>query len=125
MKKGSSTFILFIAALSSFHIEVTSAAKATAAATPPSFNNAQEEKIRKLTSLDLAIAGSVATMLGDAAMQPIDCIKTLQQSNEGIGLNMLEAGKRIHRNYGFSGFYSGLGAYVVADGGAGAVKFAT
>lgn len=80
---------------------------------------------RKLKSAELALCGSIATMVGDTAMQPIDCIKTLQQSNEGVGLNMIQAGKRIFEKQGFKGFYSGLGAYVVSDGGAGAIKFAT
>lgn len=80
---------------------------------------------RKLTSLDLALAGGVATMIGDAALHPIDCLKTLQQSNEGAGLSLLGAGKQIYKTGGIAGFYSGLGTYVLSDGGAGAVKFAT
>jgi len=31
----------------------------------------------------LALAGGVATMIGDAALHPMDCIKTLQQ-NDGL-----------------------------------------
>jgi len=80
---------------------------------------------RKLTSIDLALAGALATMIGDASMHPIDCIKTLQQSNEGIGLNMVAAAKRIWKTNGVGGFYSGIATYVISDGMAGAIKFAT
>lgn len=80
---------------------------------------------RALSPADLALAGAVATMIGDIALHPIDCIKTLQQSNEGAGLSLIGASKKIMADSGPSGFYSGLGAYVTADGGAGALKFAT
>jgi len=73
----------------------------------------------------LALAGAVATMIGDAAMHPIDCIKTLQQSNAGIGLNMAGAARKIFADSGAGGFYSGLGTYVTSDGVAGSLKFAT
>lgn len=84
-----------------------------------------EDAARKLTSLDLALAGAVATMIGDASMHPIDCIKTLQQSNEGAGLNMLAATKQIWNGGGLGAFYTGLGTYVISDGLAGSLKFAT
>ena len=80
---------------------------------------------RRLSSAELALAGAVATMIGDASMHPIDCIKTLQQSVEGSGLNMIAAAKKIFAEGGVSGFYSGLGTYVVSDGLAGSIKFAT
>jgi len=64
-------------------------------------------------------------MIGDIAMHPVDCIKTLQQSNEGVGLNMLQASSRILKTQGLGGFYKGLGTYVTADGIAGSIKFAT
>lgn len=79
----------------------------------------------KLTSSDLAVAGALATIIGDIALHPIDCIKTLQQSNEGIGLSMIGAGTHILADKGIGGFFSGLGCYVVSDGCAGAIKFAT
>lgn len=85
----------------------------------------QLEKKAKLSSLELAVAGAVATMIGDTAMHPVDCLKTLQQSNEGAGLNMIAAGRKIYKTSGIGGFYSGLGTYVISDGGAGAIKFAT
>lgn len=79
---------------------------------------------RSLTAADLALAGAAATMLGDTILHPIDCIKTLQQSNEGAGLGLLGASRSIMKKSGPVGFYSGLGTYVTADGGAGALKFA-
>jgi len=95
--------------------------------TPSKGSVAKEEKTekRKLTSFDLACAGSLATMIGDAALHPVDCIKTLQQSTEGTGLSMVGASKKIMKDFGIGGFYSGLGTYVLSDGGAGAIKFAT
>jgi len=80
---------------------------------------------RKLSSAELAFAGAVATMVGDASMHPIDCIKTLQQSGEGAGLNMVSATKKIFTSGGIGGFYSGLGTYIVSDGLAGSIKFAS
>eukprot|EP00568_Trieres_chinensis_P006852 CAMPEP_0183299012 /NCGR_PEP_ID=MMETSP0160_2-20130417/5850_1 /TAXON_ID=2839 ORGANISM="Odontella Sinensis, Strain Grunow 1884" /NCGR_SAMPLE_ID=MMETSP0160_2 /ASSEMBLY_ACC=CAM_ASM_000250 /LENGTH=380 /DNA_ID=CAMNT_0025461153 /DNA_START=59 /DNA_END=1198 /DNA_ORIENTATION=- len=81
--------------------------------------------LRPLTPADLAIAGALATMVGDAMLHPIDCVKTLQQSNDGAGLGLIGAASKIWADGGVGGFYSGLGTYIVADGGAGAVKFAT
>jgi len=78
-----------------------------------------------LNIFDMALAGGLATMIGDAALHPVDCLKTLQQSNEGAGLSLLGAGKQIYKTSGIGGFYSGLGTYVISDGGAGCIKFAT
>jgi solute carrier family 25 S-adenosylmethionine transporter 26 len=97
--------------------------RAAALSIPP--GGADDPPKRVLGPADLALAGAVATMIGDIALHPIDCIKTLQQSNEGAGLSLLGASRKIMTNSGFSGFYSGLGTYVTADGGAGALKFAT
>jgi len=80
---------------------------------------------QRSANVDLAIAGALATMIGDFAMHPVDCIKTLQQSNAGSGLSMLAASKEIFKTGGIGGFYSGLATYVFCDGAAGAIKFAT
>lgn len=77
------------------------------------------------TGFELALAGAIATMIGDISMHPVDCVKTLQQSNEGAGLSMLGAGRRILEKQGVGGFYAGIGTYVTADGVAGAIKFTT
>ena len=95
----------------------------TGGATTKSTTTKKEK--RKLNSLDLALAGSIATMVGDASLHPVDCIKTLQQSTEGTGLTMIGAGRKIFKDFGIGGFYQGLGTYVISDGGAGAIKFAT
>lgn len=74
----------------------------------------------------LALAGGVATMIGDAAMHPMDCIKTLQQSDEGLSLSLLQAARFIwNQSGGPAGFYRGMGTYVLTDGLGGALKFAS
>jgi hypothetical protein len=64
-------------------------------------------------------------MVSDVAMHPIDCIKTLQQSDEGMGLSMLGAAQGIFGGDGLQGFYRGFGAYAACDAVAGAIKFGT
>jgi hypothetical protein len=71
----------------------------------------------------LAIAGVLATVISDAALHPVDCLKTLQQSDEGYGLSILDGIHQIFATKGLLGFYTGLGTYVVSDGIAGALKF--
>ena len=73
----------------------------------------------------LALAGAVATAIGDAAIHPMDCIKTLQQSDEGFLLSVPQAAESLWQQLGLQGFYRGLGTYLVTDAGAGAVKFGT
>jgi solute carrier family 25 (mitochondrial S-adenosylmethionine transporter), member 26 len=70
----------------------------------------------------MAFAGAVATVLGDAAIHPMDCIKTLQQSDEGYGLSLWEAATFLWKS---GGLYRGLGTYLITDAMAGAVKFGT
>ena len=50
---------------------------------------------RKLSSSEMAAAGAFATAFGVTIMHPVDTVKTLQQSTEGMGLNMLQATKKI------------------------------
>lgn len=73
----------------------------------------------------LALAGGVATMLGDATMHPMDSIKTLQQSDAGLGLSLVQASQYIWSHSGLGGFYRGLGTYLFTDGLGGAFKFAS
>ena len=73
----------------------------------------------------LAVAGGLATMVGDAALHPMDCIKTLQQSDEGFALSLHEAARYIWTTSGVTGFYRGMGTYVLTDGLGGALKFGT
>mmetsp|Transcript_12158 Transcript_12158/g.18456 ORF Transcript_12158/g.18456 Transcript_12158/m.18456 type:complete len:219 (+) Transcript_12158:219-875(+) len=80
---------------------------------------------RELSSAQMAAAGAFATAFGVTIMHPVDTIKTLQQSNEGIGLNMIAATNKIMKDGGVGALYSGLGPYVTSDGFAGAFKFAT
>lgn len=56
-------------------------------------------------------------------MHPIDCIKTLQQSDMGFALTFTEAARQLWQNYGLMGFYHGFLTYGVADATGGAFKF--
>jgi len=78
-----------------------------------------------LSTRDLAFSGAFATMIGDIALHPIDCIKTFQQSNNGMGFTMVGATKHILQNHGIGGLFNGLGPYVLSDACAGAIKFAS
>lgn len=84
----------------------------------------QQQSRSTIPLYQLALAGAMATVVGDAAMHPIDCIKTLQQSDEGMALDFVEASRVLYQqNQGVSGFYRGLTTYLVTDAGAGAIKF--
>jgi hypothetical protein len=50
---------------------------------------------RELTSVEMAAAGAFATAAGVILVHPIDTIKTLQQSGEGVGLSMIAATNKI------------------------------
>ena len=80
---------------------------------------------RTLSNGEMAAAGAAATVFGVTIMHPVDTIKTLQQSTEGAGLNMIQASQKILKDGGIPAMYSGLGPYVTSDGMAGAFKFAT
>jgi hypothetical protein len=73
----------------------------------------------------LALAGSLATMVADMSMHPMDCIKTLQQSDQGMGLTVPQAAQWIGAQAGLAGFYKGFGTYAVCDSIGGALKFTT
>ena len=77
------------------------------------------------TIVDLAIAGALAAVVGDVVLHPIDCIKTIQQSDAGFGLNLVDASKYIWKNFGIQGFYSGLAPYLAGDSIGSAVKLCT
>ena len=73
----------------------------------------------------LALAGGLATLVGDTVMHPVDCIKTLQQSDEGLYLSFVEASRLLWtESGGISGFYKGLDVYAASDVTGGCVKFA-
>ena len=58
-------------------------------------------------------------------MHPIDCIKTLQQTDAGLDLGFWQASKALYAQSGngWSGFYRGFLVYAIADGCGGALKF--
>jgi solute carrier family 25 S-adenosylmethionine transporter 26 len=72
----------------------------------------------------LALAGAIATVTSDMAMHPIDCLKTLQQSQHD--LSMPAAAHLIYTQLGgLQGFYRGFLTYAGCDAIAGAIKFGT
>jgi solute carrier family 25 S-adenosylmethionine transporter 26 len=74
----------------------------------------------------LALAGSLATLVSDVSMHPLDCIKTLQQTEEGMGLSMVAAAHVIWTHLGGpSGFFRGMLTWGVCDAVGGALKFST
>jgi solute carrier family 25 S-adenosylmethionine transporter 26 len=79
--------------------------------------------------VQLALAGALTTFVADVMIHPMDCIKTLQQSDLGweLGLhNSLEsAAQYLWNTSGLSGFYHGFLVYAGSDALAGAAKFAT
>lgn len=78
----------------------------------------------QLPLYQLALAGSLTTLIADVSMHPVDCIKTLQQSDVGIGLSLGQAAQQLWDSYGLLGFYHGFITYGVSDGSGGALKFA-
>lgn len=73
----------------------------------------------------LALAGALATMVSDMSMHPMDCIKTLQQSDQGMGLNVGQAAQVVYAQLGLAGFYKGFGTFALCDSVGGALKFST
>jgi hypothetical protein len=86
----------------------------------------------------LAVAGSLATLISDVSMHPLDCIKTLQQTEEGMGLSMMSAANVIYyttsntilheQQWGggsFAGFFKGMFTWGIFDAIGGALKFST
>jgi solute carrier family 25 S-adenosylmethionine transporter 26 len=73
--------------------------------------------------LQLALAGGVTTFFADACVHPIDCIKTLQQSDLGVDLTFLQAISYLHETAGVGGFFKGLFTYACSDAVGGAIKF--
>jgi len=103
------------------HLTTTSAATATI-----DIGIGIDDTTKKTATLplyQLALAGAIATALGDAVVHPIDCIKTIQQSDEYIGATIPQAITILWNTN--NGFYRGLGTYLCADATAGAIKFAT
>ena len=99
---------------------------ASAALLLDQYQDRQETFSQASVVLKLALAGSIATVISDMSMHPIDCIKTLQQSNEGIGLSIVQAAQFIYTELGgVPGFYKGFFTYAVCDATAGALKFST
>lgn len=117
--RGFERFAFVILTIFAGHVNGNKAPKAAKA------KNDIESSNIELSSDKLALAGAVATAFGVVAMHPVDSIKTLQQSDAGMGLSILAAGKKIVKDGGPGALYSGLGPYVTSDACAGALKFAS
>lgn len=109
--------------------------------------------------VQLALAGSLATIMSDMIMHPyvrcsrsflylcrrlfhvlicysssffihshslnsVDCIKTLQQSDDGMHLSLVQAAQYLFQTSGVAGFYHGFWTYAITDSLGGAFKFA-
>lgn len=73
----------------------------------------------------MAVAGFLATALGDLIIAPIDTIKTLQQGSAGSSLSMLGATQQLLQRGGPLALFAGAESYVPADAVAGGLKFFT
>jgi hypothetical protein len=73
----------------------------------------------------MAVAGFIATALGDLIIAPIDTIKTLQQGASGAHLTMLGATRQLIARGGPLSLFAGAESYVPADSVAGGLKFFT
>jgi hypothetical protein len=73
----------------------------------------------------LALAGALATIIADMTMHPMDSIKTLQQSDSGYGLTLLQAAHVMYEQSGWGAFYHGFFTYAFSDAMGGALKFVT
>jgi hypothetical protein len=82
-------------------------------------------KAVELPLIQLALAGAVTTFFTDVSMHPIDCVKTLQQTDAGLDSTFVETAQSIYQHMGIAGFYSGFLIYASADAVGGALKFST
>lgn len=93
-------FIITLSLTNQCIVLTSAAASSKASVTKASTKQKQKQQQktfqpRELSSGEMAAAGAFATAFGVTLVHPIDTIKTLQQSNEGIGLNMLQATNKI------------------------------
>lgn len=77
----------------------------------------------------LAVIGALTTLVADIATHPVDCIKTLQQSDVAWELGLVDdfpkAVEYLWTTCGLPGFFRGFLTYSITDAMAGALKFAT
>ena len=85
----------FVLTSAAANASASSKASVTKASTTKQKQQQKTFQPRELSSGEMAAAGAFATAFGVTLVHPIDTIKTLQQSNEGIGLNMLQATNKI------------------------------
>eukprot|EP00522_Entomoneis_paludosa_P008018 CAMPEP_0172450638 /NCGR_PEP_ID=MMETSP1065-20121228/8900_1 /TAXON_ID=265537 /ORGANISM="Amphiprora paludosa, Strain CCMP125" /LENGTH=389 /DNA_ID=CAMNT_0013202435 /DNA_START=85 /DNA_END=1254 /DNA_ORIENTATION=+ len=97
----------------------TSAANKLEIASPPS----PSMSLQELPLIQLALAGSFTTFFADLSMHPIDCIKTVQQSDMGVNFGILQAARYLYEKDGTFGFFRGFLTYATSDAIAGSLKF--
>jgi len=83
-----------------------------------------QERLVTLNGLDLCLCGAFATVIGDFVMHPVDTIKVTQQASS-TSISILQAVAKIMAQGGLGAFFQGVVPYLIGDGSAGAVKFAT
>lgn len=84
---------------------------------------AADADTHRLPLYQLALAGSFTTFFADVMLHPMDCIKTVQQSDSGVGLSLLLAAQYLWKTAGVTGFYHGFLTYGISDALGGALKF--
>jgi hypothetical protein len=94
--------------------------------TPIAFGSAPDTVLPKAETqiplFQLAIAGALATFIGDAIIHPMDSLKTIQQDH--IGWSIPTAARELWNvHHGLAGFYHGFWEYAGADAISGAIKF--
>ena len=80
--------------------------------------------LNKLPMWKVALAGGITSIVGNGLMHPVDTIKTIQQSDGGLYLSFIEAGRLLFHQSGIGGFYKGLNIYATCEALAGCIKFA-
>jgi hypothetical protein len=94
--------------------------------TPIAFGSAPDTILpqaeTQIPLIQLALAGAIATFLGDAIIHPMDSLKTIQQDH--IGWSIPTAARELWNvHHGLAGFYHGFWEYAGADAVSGALKF--
>ena len=117
-KEGSILQAVSVETASSAELEVGS---------QETYGQEQQHEIA-LPLVQLALAGALTTFVGDVVMHPVDCIKTVQQSEVAFTLGLTDSIPRtaayLWDTAGLAGFYKGFLTFGLADAAGGACKFA-
>jgi len=80
-------------------------------------------QLEELPLIQIALAGSLTTFLADLSMHPIDCIKTIQQSDLGMSWSISQSAHYLYDAQGVAGFFRGFLTYATCDALGGCLKF--